>query len=125
MKEKLDESEVFLADVVGRMLCRKTMSIVTDSYLHGITRLAVKRARASEIAKAVGLTKARIGQWRRVDDKYLAEVSRLSGIPTWALRPDIAATMGLPKLDENLEPWLAEVSDFLASNPVPQQATAA
>lgn len=108
------------------MLWLAAMSIVPDNYLYGIARLAIRRGRATEIGKAIGLTKARVGQWTMVPDKHLAEVSRISGIPTWALRPDLAATLGgHSDLENMLLPWQEDVAEFLATLPAHQQQAAA
>ena len=43
----------------------------------------------SAVARALGITKAAVGQWRRVPDDRVAQFARLSGFPARTLRPDL------------------------------------
>jgi pyruvate kinase len=47
-------------------------------------RLAVTR-----IAAAVGVTRAAVSQWRRVPERHLGAVARITGISRRRLRPDL------------------------------------
>jgi pyruvate kinase len=48
------------------------------------TRMAV-----TEIAEALGVSRAAVSQWRRVPEKHLAAVARITGISKRQLRPDL------------------------------------
>jgi len=51
------------------------------------TRMAVTR-----IAAAVGISRAAVSQWRRVPEKHVAIVARITRISKRRLRPDLYAT---------------------------------
>jgi pyruvate kinase len=48
------------------------------------TRMAV-----TEIAEALGVSRAAVSQWRRVPEKHVAVVARMTGISRRVLRPDL------------------------------------
>jgi len=48
------------------------------------TRMAV-----TEIAEALGVSRAAVSQWRRVPAKHVATVARMTGISKRVLRPDL------------------------------------
>ena len=48
------------------------------------TRMAV-----TEIAEALGVSRAAVSQWRRVPEKHLTTVARMTGISRRVLRPDL------------------------------------
>lgn len=106
------------------MVWLAVMSIVPNNYLYGITRLAVKRGGTTAIGKAVGLTKSRICQWTIIPDKHLCVVAELSGIPAWALRPDLAETFGVDLDKCGLGEWRREVAKFLRKTPTTHHETA-
>ena len=47
------------------------------------------RMAVTEIAEALGVSRAAVSQWRRVPEKHLAIVARLTGISRRRLRPDL------------------------------------
>ena len=47
------------------------------------------RMAVTEIAEAVGISRAAVSQWRRVPEKHLAVVARITGISRRRLRPDL------------------------------------
>ena len=51
----------------------------------------------SAVARALGITKAAVGQWRRVPDDRVAQFARLSGFPARTLRPDLYDKRGRPR----------------------------
>jgi DNA-binding transcriptional regulator YdaS (Cro superfamily) len=48
------------------------------------TRLAV-----TQIAEALGISRSAVSQWRRVPERHLAAVARITKIPKYQLRPDL------------------------------------
>lgn len=49
------------------------------------TRFVITR-----IARMVGISHAAVSQWRRVPERHVWAVSRITGIPAARLRPDLA-----------------------------------
>jgi len=47
------------------------------------------RMAVTEIAEAVGISRAAVSQWRRVPEKHLVVVARITGISKRRLRPDL------------------------------------
>jgi pyruvate kinase len=43
----------------------------------------------TQIADALGITRAAVSQWRRVPERHLVVVARVTGIPKRRLRPDL------------------------------------
>jgi pyruvate kinase len=43
----------------------------------------------TQIAEALGITRAAVSQWRRVPERHLVVVARVTGIPKRRLRPDL------------------------------------
>ena len=43
----------------------------------------------TEIAEALGVSRAAVSQWRRVPEKHLTTVARMTGISRRVLRPDL------------------------------------
>lgn len=56
------------------------------------TRLTVKR-----VAQLCGITTAAVSQWRRVPERHVWAVSKVTGIPASELRPDIVYYARCPK----------------------------
>jgi hypothetical protein len=48
-----------------------------------------KREMSAQIAEALGITRAAVSQWRRVPERHLVVVARVTGIPKRRLRPDL------------------------------------
>ena len=48
-----------------------------------------QRLAVTEIARAIGITRAAVSQWRRVPERHVAAVARLTKIPKRRLRPDL------------------------------------
>lgn len=48
------------------------------------TRMAV-----TDIASVLGISRAAVSQWRRVPEKHVATVSRITGVSKRVLRPDL------------------------------------
>ena len=48
------------------------------------TRMAV-----TEIAEAIGVSRAAVSQWRRVPERHLTAVARITGMAKRELRPDL------------------------------------
>jgi len=54
-----------------------------------LTQYLNQRGKLTELAQALGVTPSAIYQWRRVPAERVRDVSRVTGIPLWELRPDI------------------------------------
>lgn len=48
------------------------------------TRMAV-----TQIAETIGISRAAVSQWRRVPEKHVAAVAKITGISKRRLRPDL------------------------------------
>lgn len=46
----------------------------------------------SELARRLGIRVQSVQQWTRIDDKWLLEVERVTGVPREELRPDLYRT---------------------------------
>ena len=44
---------------------------------------------ARDIARTAGISKAAVSQWKRVPEKHVWAVTKITGIPPHKLRPDI------------------------------------
>ena len=44
---------------------------------------------AYHIAKALGISKQAVFHWKRVPDKHVIDVEKITGIPRYVLRPDL------------------------------------
>jgi hypothetical protein len=60
----------------------------------GVTDKVVKtiretRGKSSEIARALGIERAAVYQWKRVPPHWVQDVSRIIGVPPEKIRPDI------------------------------------
>ena len=51
--------------------------------------LGAKRGGLTRLARALGLTRSAVHQWKQVPAHRLVEVERITGIPREALRPDL------------------------------------
>jgi pyruvate kinase len=47
------------------------------------------RLAVTEIAEALGVSRAAVSQWRRVPERHVAIVARITGISKRRLRPDL------------------------------------
>jgi pyruvate kinase len=47
------------------------------------------RLAVTEIAEALGVSRAAVSQWRRVPERHVAVVARITGISKRRLRPDL------------------------------------
>ena len=55
-----------------------------------ILELALRRRLAvTEIADAIGISRAAVSQWRRVPERHLAAVAKITRISKRRLRPDL------------------------------------
>lgn len=54
----------------------------------------------TDLAKLLGVTRPTVNRWeagrRKIDDDKLPEVVKLTGIPAYILRPDLARLMASP-----------------------------
>jgi len=61
-------------------------------------RLAVKR-----IAAAAGISSQAVSRWRRVPERWLDVVARVSGVPAHELRPDLRSAPRVRRIREAAE----------------------
>jgi pyruvate kinase len=47
------------------------------------------RGQSTEIARALGIERAAVYQWKRVPPHWVQDVSRIIGVPPEKIRPDI------------------------------------
>jgi transposase-like protein len=47
------------------------------------------RLAVTQIADAIGISRSAVSQWRRVPERHLAAVARITKIPKYRLRPDL------------------------------------
>ena len=55
----------------------------------GMQLIRAQRGLLSEVARALGLTRAAVVKWAEVPADRLVEIERITGIPREALRPDL------------------------------------
>jgi pyruvate kinase len=55
----------------------------------GLELALSERLAVTKIAEAVGITRAAVSQWRRVPERHLRAVARVTGLPMKLLRPDL------------------------------------
>lgn len=55
-----------------------------------VTKAIEAAGNATKLARALGITRAAVCQWKKIPPKRLADVARLTGLPAAELRPDLA-----------------------------------
>lgn len=61
----------------------------TASRLTGMDLLRSERGLMSLVARELGIERGAVAMWSRVPADRVPEVSRITGIPRWLLRPDL------------------------------------
>jgi pyruvate kinase len=64
--------------------------------MEGMELIRSQRGLMASIARGLGITRAAVATWKRVPAERVAEVSRLTGLPMGALRPDMFGPPAVP-----------------------------
>ena len=62
----------------------------------GMQLIRAQRGLLSEVARALGLTRAAVVKWTEVPADRVVEIERITGIPREALRPDLYSRLSRP-----------------------------
>lgn len=63
--------------------------MVDPSLLHALSRAAVSNVGQAALAEALGITRQAVHKWKRVPERFLADVAKLTKVPMHDLRPDL------------------------------------
>jgi hypothetical protein len=67
----------------------KRVGVPPEAARDAVTLLHDRNLNLAEIARALGITRQAITGWRAVPAEWVRQLSDVTGIPPWRLRPDL------------------------------------